>query len=116
LIYKTFFSLSLLFGTLSLNARTITQTTLRIHKVIDSNLFLTSSGDFIRLIKICAPSINSGDIRKKILAQKIKNFAREKLTNDRCYLMPMDTTQMGTILVMAYEQFLLQKHNLNVDF
>ena len=116
LIIKIFLFSLLFLDVLSLNAQPTLKTSLKVHKVIDSNLFLTSSGDSIRLIGLCAPSVHSRDIRKKILAQKIKNFAREKLTNSRCRLVPMDTSQTGTILVMAYEQFLLQKRNLNVEF
>lgn len=115
-IPKILFIFCLLLVFLILESRLTAQTILKVHQVIDANLFLTSSGDSLQLIGVCSPSIYSKDVRERALAQKVKKFAFEKLTDDRCYLEPMDTTQSGKILVMAFQHFPLQKKNLNLEF
>ncbi|WP_456409049.1 thermonuclease family protein [Caldithrix abyssi] len=120
------FALAVLFGFGGMQARyaqvcyaqvrNAPQKSLKIKKVIDANLFLSSQGDTVQLAGISTPSLYSKDVRLQSLAAEITEYARKIFNDARTYFEAVDTSQNGRIMAIAYRQFLLRKECINLEY
>lgn len=97
-------------------AQNPSQSTLKINKILDCNLFLSSDNDTLKLIGVHCPNPFSDSLAWGTFKTEMMNYLQQRLTNPSLKIKAIDTTRSGRILILAWQEFPEGKKIINIEF